>query len=62
MEVKNSISNAYEYVYNNCKYNAGIEYSFGKLDYISFNASLHMIEPRKSDCRHEKQAVSSKPC
>ena len=44
MEDELSISQAYQYISYNCKYNGFIEYSFGALDDIYFNASQYMIK------------------
>ena len=43
MDDEPSINHAYQYIQNNCKYNGKKQFSFGKLDDIYFNASMHIL-------------------
>lgn len=44
MESEPEINDAYQYIQNNCKYNGNIEYTFGKLDDMYYNATRNIIQ------------------
>lgn len=48
MEDEPRINRAYQELQCNCKYNAGLDYSFGALDKIYFNATLHLMEAKSA--------------
>lgn len=61
MEDEVSISHAYQYIQNYCKYNAQNLYSFGSLESIYFNATLYAIEISNATMAMNKNEILFNP-
>lgn len=61
MEDEPKINHAYQHIQYYCKYNAKIEYTFGKLDSIYFNATLHSLEVSNATAIMDKKETIYNP-